>query len=158
MASSSFVHSFLKSKEKSRGRLGSQLIIISQEMSHHIARRGGKTHLATKQLLLHIYLGATSREVQASHGRGRATADYSNFPLYPFYLSILSGRFETPPRRGFYCAGSRLLCTSDIYTHFSGAIIQRRLGLRAIPLQAEEETRQGLVEGLATRATEGPSG
>lgn len=130
---------------------------LSGNVSSHCSARG-KTHLATKQLLLHIYLGATSREVQASHGRGRATADYSNFPLYPFYLSILSGRFESPSRRGFCCVGSQLLCTSDIYTHFSGAIIQRRLGSRERPLQAAAEAKRDPVEGSAMRPTEGPSG
>lgn len=98
------------------------LIIISQEMSHHITRRGEQNASCNYYTSI---LRTTVHGVQTSHGRGpshRGSFDFSIIPLSFHFIPTWPWVFRTSAALAL---SEAKLCTSDIYTHFTGAIIHK---------------------------------
>lgn len=133
--------------------------------THHSLRKclitlhgaGGKTHLATQQLR-HVHLSTTIREVQASHGRGHGTADYSNSPLYPFPFRF----FPTGLRALQTTVPPIVSVTTFVHIRHLHAFL-RRYNTTTTWFESDAVTGRGRSEAvfggrLAMRTTQGSSG
>lgn len=159
---SSFVRSLIKSKEKSRGGLGRNSS-KSLRKGLIIARRGGKTHLATKQQLL-------KRLLRRHQPRRRGPANAGTMPqriaptfhYTPFSLFDSSRPVRSPSRWGLRCVGSQFSATPILHAFLrryyttatwfeSGAVaglcrMEARFGGRARQRRAPPKSRRSSDE------------